>query len=259
MYRIRPKISLIRSVCAVIGLPFLLMATDLPSAPQETPAEAPTIAVAPDILLMGAPRSLEQTTSDWQPSEVINDMRSAALRNQINTVLAQRLSDSPQEEREHLTEVIIRECQQADVDPFLVLALIHVESSFLIKVVSPVGARGLMQIAPETARYQATKLGMAWSGPSQLDDPELNIRLGVAHLRELLRLYHGNQALAFTAYHCGQGCVEMMFRRYGRLDIHPGGYFEIIQRLYNNYLRQLDMPTLALLQINKSKTAHFKR
>lgn len=178
-------------------------------------------------------------------------MRSLALHDQVDAVLARHLIDTPADERKRLAKVLINECNQFDVDPFLVLALIQVESSFLIKAISPVGARGLMQIVPETARYQAEKLGMAWSGPEELDDPNINIHLGVAYLSDLLRIYRGNQALALTAYNCGPGCVEMMLRRLGRLDIHPGGYFEIIQRLYHDYLRRLDMPTLALLQTNK--------
>jgi Soluble lytic murein transglycosylase and related regulatory proteins (some contain LysM/invasin domains) len=251
MGRVRSQRFLKRSIGVVFGLSVLLFTADLPDTLREPAVITALPSVGPDILLLGTPRLLAQTTSDWRPSEVLDDMRGTVLHNQIHAVLSQHLIGCSPEERERLTRVIVEECQQVGVDPFLVLALIHVESSFLVKAISPVGARGLMQIAPETARQQAEKLGMPWSGPDQLDDPEINVRLGVTHLSDLLRIYRGNQALAFTAYHCGQGCVEMMFRRFGRLDIHPGGYFEIIQRLYRNYLRQLDMPTLALLQTHK--------
>jgi hypothetical protein len=256
MGRVLPQRFVGRSKSIVAGLSVLLFATTLPSALREPAVVASLPSVGPDILLLGTPRLLEQTFSDWRLSGVMDEMRRTALHNQIHAVLSQHLVGSSPDERERLTTVIIKECQKVAVDPFLVLALIQVESSFLVKALSPVGARGLMQIAPETAHQQAEKLGMTWFGPEQLDDPEINIRLGVTHLSDLLRIYSGNQALAFTAYHCGQGCVEMMFRRFGRLDIHPGGYFEIIKRLYHNYLRQLDITTLALLQTNKTDNSN---
>jgi len=88
------------------------------------------------------------------------------------------------------------------VDPSLVKAVALVESGFNPKAVSSKGARGLMQLLPETARRY---------GVSDLHDPYQNLRAGAAHLRDLLDEFDGNVTLALAAYNAGSGAV----RRYG--------------------------------------------
>ena len=88
------------------------------------------------------------------------------------------------------------------VDPSLVKAVALVESGFNPKAVSSKGAKGLMQLLPETAKRY---------GVSDLHDPYQNLRAGAAHLRVLLDEFDGNVTLALAAYNAGSGAV----RRYG--------------------------------------------
>ncbi|MDE2292664.1 MAG: lytic transglycosylase domain-containing protein [Elusimicrobia bacterium] len=93
---------------------------------------------------------------------------------------------------------------QYNVPRKLILAVMDAESSGNPRATSPVGARGLMQLMPATAR------GMGFS-PSRLYDPDTNVHAGVAYLSYLLKRYGGNTTLAVAAYNAGEGAVD----RYG--------------------------------------------
>lgn len=97
-------------------------------------------------------------------------------------------------------ESLVREmARRHDVDPALVRAVIHAESAFNERAVSPKGAAGLMQLMPATA---------ARFGVRDVFDPEENIRGGVTYLAFLLRLFDGDQRLALAAYNAGEGAVK---------------------------------------------------
>ena len=125
---------------------------------------------------------------------------------------------------------IIRECaDRYGVDAALVKAMIHAESAFNPGLVSPRGARGLMQLMPPTARRH---------GVSNLHDPRQNIRGGVGHLRSLLDQFHNDVTLAIGAYNAGAGSIT----RYGGLPPYreTRTYVARVLRLRREYLRQED-------------------
>jgi soluble lytic murein transglycosylase-like protein len=105
-------------------------------------------------------------------------------------------------------DAIRKYASKEDLDPYLVFGLIHQESYFDPRARSPVGAVGLMQLMPPTARELAQMLHTS----SSLTDPVNNIRLGTHHLRQLVDLFHGNTNLAIASYNAGQGRV-MQWRR----------------------------------------------
>ncbi|NIP31228.1 MAG: transglycosylase SLT domain-containing protein, partial [Candidatus Dadabacteria bacterium] len=74
-----------------------------------------------------------------------------------------------------LAELINKECKRYNLNPYLVLAIIKVESSFNPMAVSPKGAVGLMQVMPETAIYLASKKGMKIDDKSIIADPLINV------------------------------------------------------------------------------------
>ena len=88
------------------------------------------------------------------------------------------------------------------------LGVIRQESSFDSTTVSPVGARGLMQIMPATGAATAKKLGLPASVPALVLDPNYNMRLGSAYLREVLEQFGGAVPLAVAAYNAGPGRVK---------------------------------------------------
>lgn len=94
------------------------------------------------------------------------------------------------------------------LDPCLVAAVIHTESSNRAVVVSPKGAIGLMQIMPSTGEWIAGKLGMADYSEEKLMEPLINIRLGCWYLRYLSDKYGGMERTALSAYNAGPGNVD---------------------------------------------------
>ena len=104
--------------------------------------------------------------------------------------------------RDKLDELIYISAARHGVDPALVRAVVKAESDYDAGAVSAVGARGLMQLMPETARLM---------GVNDIHDPEQNIDGGTRYLTRLLDRFDWEVALALAAYNAGEGAV----RRHG--------------------------------------------
>ena len=87
-------------------------------------------------------------------------------------------------------------------DPLLFIALIRVESNFNHLAASPVGAEGLMQVMPPTARWIANKIGLEWPDGHSFD-PVLNVQLGIHYLDFMIKKFGGHLDHALTAYNRG--------------------------------------------------------
>lgn len=95
-----------------------------------------------------------------------------------------------------------------NVDPVLIAAVIKTESNFNSKAVSERGARGLMQIMPETGRWAAEQTGEPAYDDNRLFDPETNIKLGTWYLSDLSKEFDGSIVLTLAAYNGGVGNVK---------------------------------------------------
>ncbi len=95
-----------------------------------------------------------------------------------------------------------------NLDPFLIAALARVESRFNPQAVSPRGARGLLQVMPDTGQWIASQLGWDAFNPDWLFDPEINLRMGAWYLRALLDQFGGEPAIALAAYNAGRTRVQ---------------------------------------------------
>ena len=91
------------------------------------------------------------------------------------------------------------------LDMAWVYGLIRQESRFIMNARSHVGASGLMQLMPATARYVANKIGMIGFTPDAVNDINTNIQLGTNYLNMVLRDLDGSQAMATAAYNAGPG------------------------------------------------------
>ncbi|MCG0239878.1 MAG: lytic transglycosylase domain-containing protein [Firmicutes bacterium] len=99
------------------------------------------------------------------------------------------------------------------VSPYLVAAVIRQESHWQPGVVSRQGARGLMQVMPETGRWAATQMGLGPLDPDRLFDPAVNIEVGTWYLGFLMQKFDGNWAAALAAYNGGSRHVEEWLRQ----------------------------------------------
>lgn len=100
------------------------------------------------------------------------------------------------------------QAQQYQLDPLLLVAVMRVESGFDPRAVSPKGARGLMQLMPETAEWVAQMMGMETFEAEMLFEPEINLSMGAWYLAELRRVFNGETVLALAAYNGGRGNVS---------------------------------------------------
>jgi soluble lytic murein transglycosylase len=114
-------------------------------------------------------------------------------------------------------ESIVRYSAEHGVDPYLVMSVIKVESNFSPKVVSKQGAIGLMQLMPKTALWAAEKMGVKTIEVEDLENPDLNIRIGTWYLSSLLDEFNNNITLALAAYNGGRGNVAKWIEK-GRLE-----------------------------------------
>jgi len=109
---------------------------------------------------------------------------------------------------ETLAKDIHETASEVGISPNVAFGLVQAESSFRTKAISPVGAVGLTQLMPATAR---------WLEPGttrkDLMEPRTNLQIGFKYLKQLIADYDGNERLALTAYNRGPGTVNRLIRR----------------------------------------------
>lgn len=147
-------------------------------------------------------------------------------------------------------DLVTQYCAEHNVDPFLVTALMRVESRFRPHVVSEKGARGLMQVMPDTGRWVAQELGMDGFDPEMLHDPRINLRIGTWYLASLEREFGGDKVIVLAAYNAGRGNVRKWLdtaRWTGRIEEidripfpETRDYVRKVLRFYETYVRVYD-------------------
>ncbi|MBT9491456.1 MAG: lytic transglycosylase domain-containing protein [Paucibacter sp.] len=99
---------------------------------------------------------------------------------------------------------LLAKSREVGVDPAYVYGLIRQESRFVIDARSHVGASGLMQVMPATARWTAKKIGTEFR-PELMNDRDFNIKIGASYLKLVLDDFGGSMAMAAAAYNAGPG------------------------------------------------------
>jgi soluble lytic murein transglycosylase len=97
----------------------------------------------------------------------------------------------------------------------LVHGITRQESSFDRAAVSPVGARGMMQLMPPTAREVAGKMGLGYDVSRLTRDPQYNVMLGSRYFEQLMSYWGGNAPLAVASYNAGMGNVRKWINEFG--------------------------------------------
>ncbi len=161
-------------------------------------------AIAPNSMVSKTPADLQ----DWFWTDIGTGLdQASADRMWLAALQMAKAPDQYYQPRaQHLNEIagkfgshILRATISTKVSPALVLAVIGVESSGRTDATSTAGAKGLMQLIPETA---------ARFGVKDIKDPAQNIAGGVAYLDWLLNEFSGDPLLALAAYNAGENAVK---------------------------------------------------
>ena len=110
--------------------------------------------------------------------------------------------------------------QKYAVNPAYIAAVIYRESHYDPRAESGAGARGLMQLMPDTGTWMAEKAGLEGYTTDSLYDPETNIRLGTRYLNYLSGLFDGDPILVACGYHAGANNVRSWLEKYSSDGVH---------------------------------------
>lgn len=102
-------------------------------------------------------------------------------------------------------DAVIAKSNSIGLDPAYVYGLIRQESRFIMNARSHVGASGLMQVMPATAKWTAKKIGMTDFQPHMINDRDVNITIGTSYLKLALDDFEGSMAMAAAGYNAGPG------------------------------------------------------
>ncbi|AZZ45043.1 SLT protein [Pseudomonas sp. MT-1] len=107
---------------------------------------------------------------------------------------------------------LVNAAKAREIHPSWVFAITRQESAFMADARSHVGATGLMQLMPATAKETAKRFGIPLSSPQQVLNPNINIQLGAAYLSQIYGQFNGNRVLASAAYNAGPGRVRQWLK-----------------------------------------------
>ena len=142
---------------------------------------------------------------------------------------------------------ILDSSKRYDIDPLLIYAQMHQESSFKVKATSYKGASGLMQLMPATARR---------FGVTKIYDPQQNIEAGIRYMRWLLDTFNGDVVLALAGYNAGEGAV-MKYRNQVPPYRETQEYVRRISERYNTIINP-NLPRMAVA-VSKKEAKSFEQ
>ena len=132
--------------------------------------------------------------------------------------------------REAVKAIVVEEAVKMGVPISLALAVAHVESNFQARAESSKGARGVMQIMPNTAALEYA------IDPDVLWQPRINVRLGLHFLNRLLKRYNGRVELALSFYNGGSAVGD---GRRAKVIPATKAYVQKVRRVQRQYRREL--------------------
>jgi len=141
-------------------------------------------------------RALRAAAEVARQEQIFDRVINTSLRTQTEIDFSQRFI-APFKAR------VSEKAREIDLDPAWVFGLIRQESRFIINARSRVGASGLMQLMPATAKWVANKIGMKDFRPASVNDFDTNTVLGTRYLEMVLRDLDGSQVLASAGYNAG--------------------------------------------------------
>ncbi|HEX8907365.1 MAG TPA: transglycosylase SLT domain-containing protein [Longimicrobiaceae bacterium] len=178
------------------------------------PAHEQQVGILPHVV----PISDQTVGQAWRAAETAVTETRVSERDQVISEKLERYKELGLDRQ--LAESIYDLALKEDIDPDIAFGLVRTESEFKTSATSHVGAIGLTQLMPATARGMRKGVTI-----SDLRDPEVNLSIGFKFLRELLDHYKGDKRMALVAYNRGPGIVDRILKRGGDPD---NGYADAV-------------------------------
>ncbi|HEU0077044.1 MAG TPA: lytic transglycosylase domain-containing protein, partial [Longimicrobiaceae bacterium] len=209
----------------VIGLGVIGTAAPLAIARTSQMRTDPTherqISILPEINPLAAGQITEHAVGQaWRDANVAIDEEKSSEKDAVIQRNIERYKeyDIPRDLAETIYDVALEE----EIDPDVAFGLVRTESAFKSSATSHVGAIGLTQLMPATARWIKKDVTVR-----DLRDPKVNLRIGFKYLNDLMQKYDGDTELALLAYNRGPGTVDRVLKRGGNPD---NGYPDMVLR-----------------------------
>ena len=177
-------------------------------------------------------KDLQHTLEEVASTGFLDELSDAREAERLGVALAlgHAANMMPPDDQRRVLAAIVRAARRHGLDPLLLASVIQVESRFNPYAISTAGARGLMQLMPDTASWlldRELKPDALYSGP-------LNIELGSAYLRQLMERFDGDLTQALLAYNAGPGVARSLVRNsksWKRLQVYPQAVLAEYRRL----------------------------
>jgi soluble lytic murein transglycosylase-like protein len=187
-------------VLIVAASPAILAQTAPYSFDNFDTANGVKVFVEPPAAMKKIPKSKRQNAPAATSNEAISNVRLTSLS--VPPVSTSSVGASLRgftTGNEQIDSYVTDSAKRNGLDPLLIYSVMHQESSFKSRAISPKGARGLMQLMPGTA---------ARFGVSNIFDPQQNIEGGSRYMKFLLDRFDGDLSLALAGYNAGEGAVD---------------------------------------------------
>ena len=179
--------------------------------------------------------------------EALEDVHKDLSIAQIEAVFREHLSAKQAKKIHLIAKQLLQLSAKYQISPSIILAIIQSESSFRFTAVSNVGAMGLMQVLPGTAKYIAKREHIkSYKKAEDLFDPMINLRVGVAYV-SYLRARFGNSIHYIAAYNLGPNAVTAMINNKG---------FALGK--VTKYVTEIHAQTRALRELNKNSMIAYQ-
>jgi Transglycosylase SLT domain len=175
----------------------------------------PEIAAVPDMKLTDQAVGQAWRAADTEVKETATSERDTVIQRNIQKYSSYNI---PRDLAEDIYDIAL----EAEIDPDMAFGLVRTESAFKNSATSHVGAIGLTQLMPATARWLKPDVTIR-----DLRDSKTNLSIGFKYLAELIQKYDGDKELALLAYNRGPGTVDRVLKRGGNPD---NGYPDMVLR-----------------------------
>jgi soluble lytic murein transglycosylase-like protein len=188
---------------------------------RNDPAHERQMSMLPEINPLAAGKVTEHAVGQaWRDANVAIDEDKSSEKEVVIKRNIERYKeyDIPRDLAETIYDIALEE----EIDPDVAFGLVRTESAFKNSATSHVGAIGLTQLMPATARWIQKDVTVR-----DLRDSRTNLRIGFKYLNDLMKKYDGDTELALLAYNRGPGTVDRVLKRGGNPD---NGYPDMVLR-----------------------------